>query len=185
MKNIITIFIKKSALALLAFPVMGIATGALTSCADMLDTKSDMVEFAEDNTLNTPEDSLSSVLGVIQCMQKIADRTVLFGELRADLMTPSKDATTTIQRIAANDFSEPNAYNKISDYYAVINNCNYFIENVDTTLARLGKKIFEKEYAAVKTYRAWTYLQAVKTYGGCLSYSSHCSRRTMRSMPQR
>ena len=165
MKNIITIFIKKSALALLAFPVMGIATGALTSCADMLDTKSDMVEFAEDNTLNTPEDSLSSVLGVIQCMQKIADRTVLFGELRADLMTPSKDATTTIQRIAANDFSEPNAYNKISDYYAVINNCNYFIENVDTTLARLGKKIFEKEYAAVKTYRAWTYLQAVKTYG--------------------
>ena len=165
MKNIITIFIKKSALSMLAFPMMGIATGALTSCADMLDTKSDMVEFAEDNKLNTPEDSLSSVLGVIKCMQKIADRTVLFGELRADLMTPSKDATTTIQRIAANSFSEPNAYNKISDYYAVINNCNYFIENVDTTLARLGKKVFEKEYAAVKTFRAWTYLQAVKTYG--------------------
>ena len=165
MKNLIPQYLRKSALALMAFSVMGIAMGALTSCADMLDTSSDMVEFAEDNKLNTPEDSLNSVLGVIRCMQTIADRTVLLGELRADLMTPSKDATTTIQRMAANDFSEPNKYNKISDYYAVINNCNYFIENVDTTLSRLGKRIFEKEYAAVKTFRAWAYLQAVKTYG--------------------
>lgn len=67
--------------------------------------------------------------------------------------------------MAANDFSTPNQYNNISDYYAVINNCNYFIENADTTLARLGKKIFEKEYAVMRTYRAWTYLQLAKIYG--------------------
>lgn len=165
MKTKKTSYFKKSAIAFLAFPLMGLTGSTLTSCADMLDTKSDMVGRVEDSKINTPEDSLSYVTGAIRCMQVIADRTVLLGELRADLMTPSVDATTAIQQMAANDFSAPNQYNNISDYYAVINNCNYFIENADTTLDRLGKKIFEKEYAVMKTYRAWTYFQLAKIYG--------------------
>jgi hypothetical protein len=58
-----------------------------------------------------------------------------------------------------------NKYNKVSDFYAVINNCNYFIENADTALYKLGTQVFEKEFAAVKAFRAWTYLQLVKNYG--------------------
>lgn len=165
MKTKKTSYFKKSVIAFLTFPLMGITGSVLTSCADMLDTKSDMVGRVEDSKINTPEDSLNYVTGAIRCMQVIADRTLLLGELRADLMTPSVDATTAIQQMAANDFSAPNQYNNISDYYAVINNCNYFIENADTTLDRLGKKIFEKEYAVMKTYRAWTYLQLAKIYG--------------------
>ena len=165
MKTKKTSYFKKSVIAFLTFPLMGITGSVLTSCADMLDTKSDMVGRVEDRKINTPEDSLNYVTGAIRCMQVIADRTLLLGELRADLMTPSVDATTAIQQMAANDFSVPNQYNNISDDYAVINNCNYFIENADTPLDRLGKKIFEKEYAVMKTYRAWTYLQLAKIYG--------------------
>lgn len=138
---------------------------SLASCSDMLDTKSDMVEFEEDNRLNTPQDSLYSVMGIIRQMQVIADRTVLLGEVRSDLVVPTSKATTAIKNMAAGDFSADNEYNRISDYYAVINNCNYFLAHVDTTLTRLGKKIFEKEYPAVKAYRAWTYLQMAKVYG--------------------
>lgn len=138
---------------------------AVTSCSDMLDTKSDMVEFEEDNHLNTPQDTLYSVMGIIREMQVIADRTVLLGEVRADLLTPMPQATTDIKEMAALDFTGDNQYNQVSDYYAVINNCNYFIAHADTALQRLGKKIFEKEFAAVKTYRAWTYLQLAKVYG--------------------
>lgn len=138
---------------------------SLASCSDMLDTKSDMVEFEEDNHLNTPQDSLYSVMGIIRQMQTIADRTVLLGEVRSDLVVPTSKATTAIKNMAAGNFSGDNEYNRISDYYAVINNCNYFIAHVDTTLTRLGKKIFEKEYPAVKAYRAWTYLQMAKIYG--------------------
>lgn len=138
---------------------------ALTSCSDMLDTKSDMVEFAEDNNLNTPQDTLYSVMGIIRSMQTIADRTVLLGELRADLMTSTDKATTSIKNMVANDFSEDNDYNRIADYYAVINNCNYFLAKADTSLVKLQNHVFEKEYAAVKTYRAWTYLQLAKIYG--------------------
>ena len=38
----------------------------MVSCSDMLDTDSDMVEFAEDNTLSTPQDTLYSVMGIIR-----------------------------------------------------------------------------------------------------------------------
>src|SRR5574344_903275 len=138
---------------------------SMVSCSDMLDTDSDMVEFAEDNTLSTPQDTLYSVMGIIRKMQVIADRTVPLGEVRADLMAPTDKATTAIKNVAKFDFSTKNEYNQVSDYYAVINNCNYFIANADTALAKLGKKIFEKEFAAVKTYRAWTYLQLAKVYG--------------------
>lgn len=138
---------------------------SMASCSDMLDTKSDMVEFTEDNNLSTPQDTLYSVMGIIRKMQVIADRTVLLGEVRADLMAPTDKATTAIKNVAKFDFSTKNEYNQVSDYYAVINNCNYFIANADTALAKLGKKIFEKEFAAVKTYRAWTYLQLAKVYG--------------------
>ncbi len=138
---------------------------SMASCSDMLDTKSDMVEFEEDNHINTPQDSLYSVMGIIRQMQVIADRTVLLGEIRSDLVSPTTKATTDIKNMAAGDFSGVNKYNNISDYYAIINNCNYFLAHVDTTLSRLGKKVFEKEYPAVKAYRAWTYLQLAKNYG--------------------
>ena len=112
---------------------------SMASCSDMLDTKSDMVEFEEDNHINTPQDSLYSVMGIIRQMQVIADRTVLLGEIRSDLVSPTTKATTDIKNMAAGDFSGVNKYNNISDYYAIINNCNYFLAHVDTTLSRLGK----------------------------------------------
>ena len=99
---------------------------SMVSCSDMLDTDSDMVEFAEDNTLSTPQDTLYSVMGIIRQMQVIADRTVLLGEVRADLMTTTDKATTAVKQMAAFDFNEENPYNRISDYYAVINNCNCY-----------------------------------------------------------
>jgi len=131
----------------------------------MLDTDSDFVMYEKDNTLSDPTDSIYSVLGIINQMQKIADRTVLLGEVRADLVTPTEAASADLKRLAAWDFSQENKYNVVSDYYSVINHCNYFLHHVDTTLQRRGYKIFEAEYAAVKGFRAWTYLELVKNYG--------------------
>jgi hypothetical protein len=57
-------------------------------------------------------------------------------------------------------------YNNPVDYYAIINNCNYFIAKADTALKNnRNQYIFRAEYAAVKAIRAWTYLQLVTTYG--------------------
>ena len=124
------------------------------ACSDMLDTSSELVEFQEDNTLNHPTDSVYSLMGIINRMQLIADRTVLLGEVRADLVQPTDAASADLKRLAAFNMAEDNKYNQPSDYYAVINNCNFFLAHVDTALQRRGRQLFINEYAAVKTFRA-------------------------------
>lgn len=150
--------------AVLALPLtLGVGAGTFTSCANMLDTDSEMVDF--NGSISTPQDSLYYITGIIRQMQVVADRNVLLGELRSDLMETTDKATKDIKNLAAFNFSEDNAYNRISDYYAIINSCNHYIANADMNLKRLGKVIFEKEFAAVHAYRAWTYLQVAKIYG--------------------
>ena len=137
----------------------------LSSCEKMLETESDLVEFEEDHTLNHATDSVYSVMGIINKMQIIADRIVLLGEVRGDLVLPTAAANSDLKRLSEFNFSEKNRYNQISDYYAVINNCNYFLAHIDTAMERRGRNLFMREYAAVKSYRAWTYLQLAQAYG--------------------
>ena len=140
-------------------------SAALTSCADLMDTDSELVEFQEDNQLQAPTDSVYSVMGIIYKMQAIADRTVLLGELRGDLTTTTASATADLKAITSFTVDTDNAYNRISDYYAIINNCNYFLEHINKDLVKNGRKVFESEYAAVKAFRAWAYLQTAQVYG--------------------
>lgn len=147
---------------LVAFSCLAILSQGLTSCTK---TDSDLVSFVEDNRLNTPNDTLYSLMGIIGKMQVVADRTILLGELRGDLTTLTENATLDLQDVANFTADATNPYNNARDYYAIIQNCNYFLANADTVLAKRGYKVFEKEYAAVKAYRAWTYLQLAINYG--------------------
>ena len=65
----------------------------ISSCSDMLETSSELVEFEKDNTLNHTTDSVYSVLGIINTIQTIADRTVLLGEVRGDLVITTDAAS--------------------------------------------------------------------------------------------
>lgn len=137
----------------------------LSGCSDLLDTDSELVEFQEENRLDSPTDSVYSVMGIIYKMQALADRTVVLGELRGDLTVPTAYADADLKAVASFEAGETNKYNRISDYYAVINNCNYYLATVDTELSKHGRNVFEAEYAAVKAFRAWTYLQLALVYG--------------------
>ncbi len=147
-------------MAVLALPLMGV--GGLTSC-----TKSDseLVSFVEDNRLNTPNDTVYSLMGIVGKMQVVADRTILLGELRGDLTSLTEQASLDLQRIANFEADASSPYNNARDYYALIQNCNYFLANADLDLTKRGYRVFEREYAVVKTYRAWAYLQLALNYG--------------------
>lgn len=138
---------------------------SFSSCSKMLETDSELVEFEKDNQLNHATDSVYSTLGIINKIQAIADRVVLLGEARADLVQTTEQASADLKRLASFDLKSANKYNCVSDYYAVINNCNYFLAHADTTLQRRGHSVLLSEYAAVKSFRAWTYLQLVQAYG--------------------
>lgn len=137
----------------------------LTGCADLMETDSELVEYEKDNHLDSPSDSVYSVMGIVYKLQTIADRTVILGELRGDLTTVQAAASKDLKAIANFTVDTENAYNRISDYYAIINNCNYFLTNVKKDLVRHDRTVFEREYAAVKGFRAWTYLQLAQIYG--------------------
>ena len=76
-----------------------------------MDTDSELVEFEEDNKLQSPTDSVYSVMGIIYKMQAVADRTVLLGELRSDLTTTTAYASADLKAITNFQIDTDNAYN--------------------------------------------------------------------------
>lgn len=134
----------------------------LTSCVE---TNSNLVEFVEENQLNSPNDTVYSLVGIIGKMQQVADRTVLLGELRGDLTQLTANAHLDLQAIANFEATPDNPYVKAGDYYGIIQNCNYYLAHADSTLTKRGEKVFIKEIAVIRTYRAWAYLQLALNYG--------------------
>lgn len=152
---------KKRLIYILAFILCG--TTILSSCDDMLNVDSNRVEYEfEDWTLN---DSVYSVLGILKAVQGVADRQVLINEVRADLVTVNEKAIVDIQELSRSEFNlNTNRYLDVKDYYSIINNCNIYLARVDTTLEKNGIKLMLPEYVAVKSVRAWTYLQLAINY---------------------
>ena len=138
--------------------------GGFTACQDMLDVSSSSVQYEDRHDLNSAGDSLYSVIGILSKLQTIADRTVLFGELRGDLVTDNENTEKDLRELINHNVSADNAYCDYSDYYAVINNCNYYLAKVDTNVIVSNEKAMLKEYAAVKAIRAWVYMQLALIY---------------------
>jgi hypothetical protein len=143
-----------------------LAIGGFTSCSDFFDQESEHVIFSDEDHLNSATDSIYSVIGILNKLQAIGDRTVLLGEVRGDLVEVTDNASSDLRDMAYFNMGDDNRYNNPTDYYAIINNCNYFIAHADTALKNnRNEYIFMKEYTAVKAIRAWTYLQLVINYG--------------------
>ncbi len=139
--------------------------GVTTSCEDMFDIDSSRVIIEKDHTLSNSADSVYSTLGVLQSMRKILDRYIILGEVRGDLVDINNHTKTSLRNLAEFNFEEDNEYLNIKDYYAVINNCNYVLAKMDTTLAHNNERVMTDEYAALLGIRAWTYLQLGINYG--------------------
>lgn len=136
-------------------------TLSLISCEDMLTVD------AGDKAYVNANDTLYSYLGIMRCVQDVAERQVILGELRGDLVATTEYVTDTLYAIA--NFNNPKdgscSLLNITDYYNVINNCNLYIYNADTSAVKSNIKYMVPEYAQVQAIRAWTYLQLVNNYG--------------------
>ena len=84
----------------------------LTGCADLMETDSELVEYEKDNHLDSPSDSVYSVMGIIYKLQTIADRTVILGEVRGDLTTVQAAASKDLKAVANFTVDTENAYNR-------------------------------------------------------------------------
>lgn len=153
--------IKKTLRTLCFLALTGLMASVATSCDDMLTVDTG------DKTYQNANDTLYSYLGILKHVQDIAERQVLLGELRGDLVSPTAYMTDTLYAIA--NFENPAdgscSLLKVSDYYAVINNCNLYLAAADTAAVKNNEKYMLPEYAQVMAIRAWTYLQLVQNYG--------------------
>ena len=142
-----------------------VTLGVTTSCQDMFDIESSRVIVEKNHNLDSSADSAYSTLGVLQAMRQVADRYIILGEVRGDLLEINEYSKTSIRNLAEFNFEDENEYLNVRDYYAIINNCNYVLEKMDTTLTHNNERVMIDEYAALIGIRAWTYLQLAINYG--------------------
>lgn len=152
---------KKSIISILFLGVLMFAT----SCSDMFDIDSSRVRFEKHNTLDVTADSVYSVMGILHDLQQIADRYVILGEVRGDLVDVNELTKASLRNLSEFNFDEDNEYLQIRDYYKVINGCNYLLTHMDTTLRHNNEAVMVDEYVAALSIRAWTYMQLAINYG--------------------
>lgn len=151
----------------LIYTVTFLLCGAMffSSCEDLLDVDSNRVEYDFDGW--TFNDSVYSVLGILNTVQKVGDRQILLGELRGDLLTINEKALKDADLADISNFDfDPNnnKYLDATGYYAIINNCNLFLNRVDTAKTYDNVRLMMREYVAVKSIRTWTYMQLMKNH---------------------
>ena len=134
-----------------------------TSCSDMLETDSSRQVF--DPSLDSKTDSMFYAFGVMQALQQLGDQYVLQGELRGELVSETEYTDNNLRQLMHFNVTEANRYDSAYVYYRVINNCNYYIANRDTTLSNGSSNVVMQEYVGMKAFRAWAYLQLARNYG--------------------
>lgn len=143
----------------------------LVSCNDMLVVDSQRL-LTDQDFKNSPNDPLHSTFGVLSQMQKLADSYVLLGELRGDLVNTTELSDMNLNEINNFAITPANKYVNIKDYYAVINNCNYILQNLDSAVIVKGVKLQLGQMAAIKSIRAWTYMQIVLNFKTAKYYTN-------------
>jgi len=136
-----------------------------SACSDVFDTDSSSVVIDNGVRIEHPGDSLYSVIGILAQFQRLGERYVLLGELRGDLMTTTSCADKDLQDVANFTVEDGNVYADRMDYYAVINNCNFALERMDTSIVEYQTKVMLPEYVAIRAIRDWTYWQMALVFG--------------------
>jgi hypothetical protein len=140
------------------------------ACSDLLEVDSNRYLSDQDNTLNSPNDSVYSLFGILSGMQDLAGKYFVLGELRGDLAGVTGLSDRFLREINNHEpLSKDNPYADLSPYYQVINHCNYVIAKMDTTV---GNRALLPDYAAAVKIRAWVYFQLAKNYAQVRYYTN-------------
>lgn len=155
---------------------LALAGTLAVSCDDFLEVESNSVTPAESHNIDTEASARYAMFGILSQMQEVADRYVVLGELRGDLLTVTENSTPDLRSISNFEADSLNAYHMESELYSIINNCNYLISRIDTAVIvtnTLGdrEKVLKREMAQATAIRAWSYLQLALAYGSVSYYT--------------
>ena len=142
---------------------------ACSSCSDFFDSDSKSLIKTDGQMYQDELETRSGLFGLLQGLQKIGDNYVLMGELRGDLMTTTDNSSQELRDINESNIESSNSYLQEREYYELLNNCNYYIQHLDTAVTKLENGVSTKfmlpYMAQAKAIRAWAYLQLCLDYG--------------------
>ncbi len=149
---------------LLACFACGCVWAAITSCSDYFSPEDESV-VATGEPVNTQRQAFYQMNGILKCLQDLGDSYLVTGELRGDLLTTTANSNSDLRDIEHFAVSADNTYYAEQRFYTLIRNCNYLIENIDTTILVKGRRVLLDEYRQAKAIRAWAWLQLALDYG--------------------
>ncbi|TDD95791.1 RagB/SusD family nutrient uptake outer membrane protein [Flavobacterium cellulosilyticum] len=139
---------------------------SLHSCQDYLDVQP-QDKLSGDQVYRNIYDADAAVVGIYGKFMGLAEKYVILNEMRADLMTTTRNSSPYLKEISEHNVSANNPYANPKDYYEVILNCNDVLKNFDIMLAnkKFTQAQYNQRYADIGALRSWVYLQLGIQYG--------------------
>lgn len=124
----------------------------------------------EDDLFKEWKEYRSAEMGIYSLQQNLVEQIVVLGELRADLVRTTVNATRDLLEVNNFKISESNQFANPINFYKLIAGCNNLIRKLeefhpevtvkDTTITN-----YDYLYGEVRCMRAWAYFNAVRIYG--------------------
>jgi len=139
---------------------------SLGSCSDYLDVQPED-KLVEEQMYRNLYDADAAVIGVYGKFMALAEKNVILNEMRADLMTTTRNSSPFLKEISEHNVSANNPYANPKDFYVVIQNCNNVLKNFDIMLKekRFTQEQYQERYSDIGAIRSWVYLQLGIHYG--------------------
>lgn len=141
----------------------------IISCEDFINPNQELIRESEDMFKDWSE-YRSAEMGLYALMQNLVEQIVVLGELRADLLTVTTNASSELIDIHNFNYSNDNPYISPVNFYKLILACNRLIaqlENAHPEVTDRNKALsnYDRLYGEVLCMRAWAYFNAVRIYG--------------------
>ncbi|MDR7209449.1 RagB/SusD family nutrient uptake outer membrane protein [Flavobacterium piscis] len=139
---------------------------SLSSCSDYLDVQPED-KLVEEQMYRNLYDADAAVFGVYGKFMALAEKNIILNEMRADLMTTTRNSSPFLKEISEHNVSANNPYANPKDFYVVIQNCNNVLKNFNVMLKekRFTQEQYDQRYSDIGAIRSWVYLQLGIHYG--------------------
>lgn len=141
----------------------------LISCEKFFDPDQDIV-LKEDGFFKDWYDYRAAELGLYGVQQELAEQLLILGELRADLLEITPDASKDLIEVHNLEITQGNEYASPRNFYKLIAACNNLQQRLEFYHPEVLDKDapitnYDKLYGEVINMRAWAYFNAVRIYG--------------------
>lgn len=148
---------------------VGLSILFVSSCEKFLNPEQELRPI-EDNLYKDWYEYRSVEMGMYALQQNLVEQLLILGELRADLLEITPNATADMVEVYNFNVSKTNAYASPTGFFKLIAATNNFVrilEREQPTVLDLNSPVnnYDKLYGEVLCMRAWTYFNAVRIYG--------------------